>query len=158
MTDSDSATILIVYHSQTGNAEKMARAAAKGVAAIEGGLASLKKASDAGLDDLLTCRGLIVASPEYFGYMSGIVKDFFDRTYEGAQGRREVFKKPYAVMITAGNDGRGALAAIERIALGYPLKKVQDPVMARGPLTDDILTACHELGQTIAAGCLAGIF
>ena len=154
----ESAKILIVYHSQTGNTEKMARAAAEGVATMDEAKAVLKKAAEADLPDLLSCQGLILATPEYFGYMAGAVKDFLDRTYEPARGRREVFKKPYAVLISAGNDGQGALTAIERIALGYPLKKVLAPVLAKGAITEDVLRACRELGQTIAAGCLAGIY
>ena len=117
-------TILIVYHSQSGNTEKMARAVAGGARSIENVTVVLKNASQATLDDLLHCDGLAVGSPEYFGYMAGRVKDFFDRTYEPARGRREVLKKPYVAFISAGNDGRGALASIERISLGYPLKKV----------------------------------
>ena len=151
-------TILIVYHSQSGNTEKMARAVAGGARSIENVTVVLKNASQATLDDLLHCDGLAVGSPEYFGYMAGRVKDFFDRTYEPARGRREVLKKPYVAFISAGNDGRGALASIERISLGYPLKKVYEPVISRGELDDEILARCEELGKVIAAGCEAGIF
>ena len=90
--------------------------------------------------------------------MAGQVKDFFDRTYEPARGRKAIFKKPYVVFVSAGNDGRGAVSNIERIALGYPLKKVYDPVVARGEVDDEVLARCRELGQTIAAGCQAGIY
>ena len=55
--------------------------------------------------------------------------------------------------ISAGNDGRGTLNNIERICLGYPLKKVYDPVVARGEIDETVLGRCVELGQTIAAGC-----
>jgi multimeric flavodoxin WrbA len=136
----------------------MAEAAASGAASIEGVTVTLKTAGEAGLDDLTACDGLMVGSPEYFGYMAGMVKDFFDRTFYQAQERREIFKKPYVVFISAGNDGRGALAGIERISLGYPFKKVYDPVVARGEIDETVLTACRELGQTIAAGCEAGIY
>jgi multimeric flavodoxin WrbA len=151
-------TILVLYHSQTGHTERMAKAVAQGVDSIESCRAVLKKAGQAGLDDLLACDGVAIGSPENFGYMSGMVKDFFDRTYEQARGRKEIFKKPYVVFISAGNDGTGALASIERVLLGYQLKKVFDPVIARGEITDDDLARCRELGQTIAAGCEAGIY
>lgn len=151
-------SILVIYHSQGGNTRKMAEAVSRGVESIEGVTVNLKRACDADVEDLCGCSGLVVGTPEYFGYMSGMVKDFFDRTYEEGRSRREVFKKPYAVFVSAGNDGRGALAAIERIALGYPLKKIYDPVIARGEVGDDTIEACVELGQTIAAGCQAGIY
>ncbi len=150
--------ILIVYHSQTGNTEKMAESVARGAKAITNVKVTLKRAPEATLQDLLECDGLAIGSPEYFGYMAGMVKDFFDRTYNEARGRKEVFKKPYVVFISAGNDGTGALSHIERIATGYPFKKVYDPVIARGKLDREVLEKCEELGKTIAAGCEAGIY
>ncbi|KMY65710.1 flavodoxin [Desulfocarbo indianensis] len=151
-------TILVIYHSQTGNTRRMAQAVAQGVAEMEGCQARLLAAGRAGLEDLLSCQGLAIGSPENFGYMAGMVKDFFDRTYEQARGRKEIFKKPYVAFISAGNDGSGALSSIERILLGYQLKKVYDPVIARGGVTEEDLERCRELGQTIAAGCQAGIY
>ncbi|MBW2557263.1 MAG: NAD(P)H-dependent oxidoreductase [Deltaproteobacteria bacterium] len=151
--------ILIVYHSQTGSTEKMAGAVAAGASSIEGMEVILKKAADASLEDLLSCDGLVIGTPENFGYMSGTVKDFFDRTFYPAEGK--VFRKPYVVFISAGNDGTGALSSIERIALGFKFKKVYEPVIARmskGGVTDEILARCRELGQTIAGGCEAGIY
>ena len=149
-------SILVVYHSQGGNNAKMALAVAEGVNAIEGAQAVLRDAFEASLDDLLGSDGLIVGTPEYFGYMSGALKDFFDRTYEHARGN--VFRKPYGVFINAGNDGTGALQSIERICIGYQFKKVHEPVIARGEITRRILEACTEMGMTIAAGCAAGIY
>ncbi|MEA2013742.1 MAG: NAD(P)H-dependent oxidoreductase [Thermodesulfobacteriota bacterium] len=152
-------SILIVYHSQTGNTEKMAEEVRAGVAKMENTEVTLKKANEASLEDLLGCDGLIIGTPENFGYMSGAVKDFFDRTFYPAEGK--AFRKPYVVFISAGNDGTGALNSIERIALGYQFKKVYDPVIARkstGGVTDEILAQCLELGQTIAGGLQAGIY
>lgn len=100
------AKILIVYHSQTGNTGKMANAVFEGAKSIEGVEVILKKAAEATLEDLLIADGLAIGTPENFGYMSGMVKDFFDRTYVGAQ--EKVFRKPFVVFISAGNDGNGA--------------------------------------------------
>jgi len=152
-------SILVVYHSQTGNTERMARVVAQGAARIKNTEVILKKAVDTSLEDLLTCDGLAIGTPENFGYMSGAVKDFFDRTFYPAEGK--VFRKPYVVFVSAGNDGSGAVKSIERIALGYQFKKVYDPVIARnsqGGVTDEILDRCRELGQTIAGGIEAGIY
>ncbi len=148
--------ILIVYHSQTGNTAKMAQAVAEGVRLIDHAQPVLKKAQDATLVDLLEADGLAVGTPENFGYMSGMVKDFFDRTFYGAQDK--VFRKPYVVFISAGNDGAGALKAIERIAQGYKFKMVYDPVISRGQLTESDLAKCRELGSILAAGCNEGIY
>lgn len=150
------AKILIVYHSQTGNTEKMALAVEQGVRSIENAKVTLKRAAEATVDDLLESDGIVIGSPENFGYMSGMVKDFFDRTYNDAHNK--VLRKPYVVFISAGNDGTGALASIERIAVGYKFKKIYDAVIARGNPTQDILEKCRELGGVIAAGCEAGIY
>ena len=150
--------ILIVYHSQTGKTKKMAEAVARGANSIENVRAILKEAMETTLDDLCSCDGLTIGSPEYFGYMAGAIKDFFDRTYYQARGRKEIFKKPYVIFISAGNDGLGALRSIERICIGYQFKKVYEPVIARGEVDEDILAQCEELGKVIAAGCETGIY
>jgi len=152
------AKILIVYHSQTGNTQKMATSVAKGAKEIEGTTVVLKSAFDTTLTDLLECDGLVIGSPEYFGYMAGAIKDLFDRTYEELREHERVFRKPYAVVVGAGNDGQGALRHIERICIGFQFKKVHDPVISRGAITEDVLSRCEELGKTMAAGCNEGIF
>ncbi|HOU51546.1 MAG: NAD(P)H-dependent oxidoreductase [Smithella sp.] len=150
------AKILIVYHSQSGNTQMMANAVAEGAKSIEGVEVVLKRAADATAEDLLSADGLAVGSPENFGYMSGMIKDFFDRTYYATH--EKVFRKPFVVFISAGNDGTGALRAIERIALGYKFKTVFQPVIAKGEITKEILTQCVELGATIAGGCQMSIY
>lgn len=150
------ARILIVYHSQTGNTEKMARAVAEGAGMAESADVILKRACEATLEDLIESDGIAIGTPENFGYMSGAIKDFFDRTYYPARGK--VFRKPYFVFISAGNDGTGALNSIERIATGYQFKKVCDPVVCRGIVTDVALEKCRELGETLARGCEIGIY
>ena len=151
-------TILVVYHSQSGHTRQMAEAVAEGAAMIDGIRVVLKHAPDAGLEDLLECDGLAIGTPEYFGYMAGLIKDFFDRTYEKARQDKRIFKKPYVVFVSAGNDGSQAVFQIERIAKGYPLKKVYEPLIAKGKVDEEVLSNCRVLGQTIAAGCDAGIY
>jgi hypothetical protein len=85
-----------------------------------------------------------------------MLKDFFDRTFYGSQ--EKVFRKPFVVFISAGNDGTGALRAIESIALGYKFKTVCNPVIANGAITEEIINQCFELGGTIAGGCQMGIY
>lgn len=134
----------------------MAQAVGEGASRIDNTEVVMKRAFDATLEDLLECQGLALGTPENFGYMSGALKDFFDRTFYPAQGK--VFRKPYVVFISAGNDGSGALNSVERIALGYQFKKVYEPVIAKGEVTEDVLARCRELGQTLAGGCEAGIY
>jgi multimeric flavodoxin WrbA len=150
--------ILIIFHSQTGNTEKLARAVAQGVDKTEHARAMLKRAVDAVAQDLKECSAVVICSPEYFGYMAGGVKDFFDRTYEALKDEAAVHKKPFCVVINAGNDGSGALNHIERICRAYRLKQIQKPIICKGKVTEEVLVSCVELGSTIAEGINAGIF
>jgi hypothetical protein len=145
--------ILIVYASQGGRAQQLADEVERGARA-EGGTVRKLLGTIAGLDDLLWCRALAIVTPENFGYMAGAVKDFFDRTFYPAQGL--VTNLPYGVVVRAGNDGSFALAAVERIARGYPLKRVAEPILWVGE-TEAPLAACHELGQLLAAGLSLGV-
>ena len=150
--------LLIVYHTQTGNTETLAEAAFCGAtdALIEGVDVRVKRARCAGAEDLLWCHGLLLGTPENFGYMSGGMKDFLDRTFYAVEGKIQPL--PYAIFVSAGNDGRGAVRAIRRIAGGYPFHEVQEPVMARGEIGEPDLHACRELGMALAAGLEAGIY
>ena len=113
------------------------------------------RARDAGPDDLLWADGLILGTPENFGYMSGALKDFLDRTFYEVEGK--LTPLPNALLVCAGNDGTGAVRAIERIANGYPFVKVQEPIICRGE-PDAMLDACRELGMALAAGIEMGLF
>ena len=150
-------TLLIVYHSQTGNTKAMAEAAWRGAAdpSIEGVDVRLVTARDAGPADLLAAGALLLGTPENFGYMSGAMKDFLDRTFYQVEGKLKPL--PYAIFVSAGNDGEGALRAIRRIAPGYPFREVQAPVVARGAV-EPHLPACRDLGMALAAGLEVGIY
>lgn len=152
------AHILVTFHSQTGNTEKMARAVADGVALARDARVNLKRALETTAGDIRDCDAVVFCSPEYFGYMSGAMKDLFDRTYEELKDDPQTVKKPCCIVISAGNDGSGAVRHMERICKGYRFKKVQNPLVCKGPVTPDILVLCKELGETIAEGVNAGIF
>ena len=148
--------LLIIHHSQTGNTSRMADAVTAGARSEPAIDINSKRAFDAGLDDLLNCHGILIGTPENFGYMSGALKDFFDRTYYPAEGK--TLGLPYALFISAGNDGTGAVREIGRIATGYGWKLTAEPVISRQRLTPEDLTHCHELGAAFAAGLALGIF
>ena len=116
------AAILVLYHSQTGNTERRARAVAQGVAETEDSSVVLRKASMTKARDMRECNAIVICSPEYFGYMAGAVKDLFDRKYEELRDDGEMYKKPFVVVICACNDGTMALSHIERVCKGYQLK------------------------------------
>ncbi|MHB8109737.1 MAG: flavodoxin family protein [Syntrophorhabdaceae bacterium] len=151
-------SILVTYHSQTGNTKKMAESVAHGVEDAPMSRVELKEAFHTIAQDIRNCDAVVFCSPEYFGYMSGAMKDLFDRTYEKLKDDPRSVKKPYCIIVSAGNDGTGAVRQIERICKGYSFRKVQDPIICRGPVTPDILAKCRELGTTLAEGIKLGVF
>lgn len=148
--------LLIIYHTQTGNTEQLAQAAFAQAQQEDGTQTRLRKAFDANLEDLIWCDGVIICTPENFGYMSGAVKDFFDRTFYPAEPHH--LNRPYGLLISAGNDGTGAVRECDRILSGYPMKKVLEPYIARGEITAEHLEKAGEMGLTMACGLAFGIY
>ncbi len=146
----------------------MAQAAAAGAATEPEVQTKLLQAAEAGPPDLLAADGYVFATPENLAAISGIMKDFFDRSYypvlEKLNGR------PYATLICAGSDGENAARQIARIATGWRLKTIAEPIIIRtnaqtpeailAPKTilQQDLTRCHNLGASLAAGLVMGVF
>ncbi len=148
--------LLIVFHSQSGNTARLAEAVLRGARREREVEVRCLRAFDAGTEDLLACDGLLLGTPENFGYMSGALKDFFDRTYYPCEGK--LTGLPYAVFVSAGNDGSGAVREIGRIANGYGWKQVAEAVIARKEISADHLQAAEDLGEAFAAGLALGVF
>jgi multimeric flavodoxin WrbA len=161
-------TLLIVYHSMTGGTLQMARAAAAAAGAEPEVKVAMLQAAEAQAVDVLGADGYLFATPENLAAMSGQMKDFFDRTYYAALDRLN--GRPYGVLICAGSDGRQAAEQIARIATGWRLRAVADPIIvcthAQTPerilspkeIAPPDLARCAELGATLAAGVAMGIF
>lgn len=149
--------LLILYHSKDGSTGKMATAVEQGASHpdIDVDLKMIL-ARDAGLEELLWADALILGTPENFGYMSGAMKDFFDRVFYPAEGKVEGLA--FAMFVSAGNDGTGAITSIRRICQGFPFKEVQEPVVSKGEITPETLQACTELGMFMAAGVESKLF
>lgn len=148
--------LLIVYHSQTGNTRRLAERVEAGARAVEECETVVRRAFDAGVEDLLAADGLLIGTPENFGYMSGAIKDFFDRTYYPVEGR--MAGTPYAVFVSAGNDGSGAVREIGRIANGYGWKAVAEALVSRKEVSAQDLRDAFDLGQAMATGLALGVF
>lgn len=149
--------LLLVYHSKTGKNGEMAKAVERGAGSpdVNVELRALTAAS-AGPEDLLWADGIIFGTPENFGYMSGALKDFFDRTFYEVEN--QVDGKPYCIVVGAGNDGTGAVNSIQRICNGYNFREVQAPYIVVGDLTPEQVTELEALGMGMAAALEAGIF
>lgn len=141
----------------------MAQAALDGARDIEDVDVVFRNARDAGVEDLLACDALLVATSENFGSLSGMTKDFFERVFYPCE--HAVEGKPYTVMVCAGTDGSGAMRETDRIATGLSLRKVLPGIIWKSGVTakpqrvpPEMLAQCGELGATIAAGLAAGIY
>lgn len=161
-------TLLIVYHSMTGGTRQMAEAARAGAATEDGVAVRLLHAAQAGPQDVLAADGYLFATPENLAAMSGQLKDFFDRTYYAALD--QVSGRPYASLICAGSDGSNAARQLARIATGWRLKAVAEPLIvcthaqtpeaigASKQIGAQDLARCRALGEALAAGLALGVF
>jgi multimeric flavodoxin WrbA len=161
-------TVLIVYHSMTGGTQQMVQAAARGTATEPEITTRVLTAPAAGPDDVLAADGYLFATPENLAALSGLMKDFFDRCYYPALDR--LAGRPYAAMICAGSDGESAARQLARIATGWRLRPVAEPliVCTHAQSSDDILAPktisqpdlerCMSLGAMLAAGLAMGVF
>lgn len=106
-------------------------------------------------EDVLRADALILGTPENLGYMSGALKDFFDRIYypclDHTQGRA------YALWIRAGSDGTGTRRAVESIATGLRWRAACPPLICRGAFQPGFVDDCRQLGMLVAASLDAGI-
>ena len=160
----DHAPLLIVWHSRTGTAHSLADAATAGA----GARARSLKAVNVEPADLLAAQGYLFVCPENLASMSGLMKDMFDRCYYPVLGRIE--GRAYATIVAAGSDGEGAQRQIDRIATGWRLKRVANPmivctdaqtpeaILAEKTVDPARLQEARDLGEALAEGLAQGVF
>ena len=149
-------SLLLVYHSQSGTSAQLARAAWRGAGLEPDVAVTGLRVWDAGAADLLRADGLLLVAAENSGALSGAMKDFLDRTFYPSIDKGLVL--PYALLVSAGNDGRGAVRQAQRILSGYPFPRAAESTILRGEVTAAHLRASEEMGQAFAAGLAMGIF
>ncbi len=153
-----SKTLLIVAHAPSANTLALRDAVVRGARSpdVEGVAVRVLPPLEAGPDDVLAAQAIVLGTPENLGYMSGALKDFFDRIYYPCLERTQGL--PYALYVRAGHDGTGTLRAVATITTGLRWRAVQEPLVCRGPFRDEFAPRCEELGTLMAAGLEAGIF
>lgn len=149
--------LLIVAHAPSPNTLKLREAAQRGARHpdIDGIDVVVKAPLDAGPEDLLACDAVLMGTTENLGYMSGALKDFFDRSYYGVLEEKQGL--PCALYIRAGLDGTGTRRAVESIVTGLAWSWAQEPVTLHGEWQDAFCDQVEELAQAMAAGLEAGI-
>ncbi len=154
----------------TGCSRALAQAAADGASSEreESLDVRLLPADRAGPQDVLDAAGYLFVTPENLGTMAGMLKDFFDRSYYASLD--SVVARPYATIVCAGSDGQGATRQLDRIATGWRLRRVVEPVIvctrAQTPreilapkvLAQEALDSAFSIGATLASGLVLGIW
>ncbi len=149
-------SLLVVYHSQSGASASLARSVYAGAREEPGVRARLRRAWDSGVVELRSADGLVLVAAENSGALAGGMKDYLDRVFYPAIDASLVI--PYALVLSAGNDGRGARGQAERILSGIPFTRATESIILRGAITPAHLQASEELGRAFAAGLAMGIF
>lgn len=152
------ARLLVVAHIPSDNTRRLRDAVVAGIRAADA--ADLETVAltpfEAGGDDILAADAVILGTTENLGYMSGALKDFFDRSYYPCLDRTQGL--PYCLYIRAGHDGTGTRRGVETIVTGLRWRAVQEPLICRGAWDDGFVDRCRELGAAMAAGLDLGIF
>ena len=139
--------VLIVFHSQSGNTKAAAETVAQGAKDVGRTEVVVKEALQATTEDLLSCDAIAVGTPDYFSYMAGGLKDFFDRTYYPSQG--SVTDKPCGVFVTHGGGGK-AVDSVKSICSTFKLKSVSEPILVRNAPDAEARAALMNLGKLLA--------
>jgi multimeric flavodoxin WrbA len=133
-----------------------AAAGARAALGTEGATLEVRHAFDTGPEDVKGAMGVLIATPANFGYMSGAVKDFFERIYHPCL--EETLGMRYTMIVKGDTDVDGAAGSIERIAKGMSWRLALPALLVVGGIDDSHTEAAQELGATFAAGLEAGIF
>ena len=139
--------VLVVYHSQSGNTEAAARAVADGAREIADTEVALRKGLQADESDLRAADAVAIGSPDYFSYMAGGVKDFFDRTYYPTQG--EVEGMPCGLFLTHGGGGK-AIESLNSLCETFKFESVGEPVLLRNAPDAESTPRLTQLGRALA--------
>ena len=140
------AKVLVVYHSLSGNTKAAAEAVAEGVRSVAGAEVKVMEALKAGPDDLLACDTLAVGTPDFFSYMAGGLKDFFDRTFYPTQGR--VTDKPVGILVTHGGGGK-AVESVKTICRTFKFRLASEPVLVQNAPDDAGKEKLRAMGKLL---------
>lgn len=153
--------LLVITHSRSGGTQALADAAAEAAVAVaeDPSIDNVEvieaSPTDLGADDVRSAAGVLVATPEHFGAMAGLIKDFFERIYYDVLD--ETRGLPYGLIVKGAHDGEGTVRGVTSIATGLGWRAAFPPLVVIGDVGEDDLAAAAELGGSLAAGLATGI-
>lgn len=145
------ARLLIVHHTPSPGTNDLFDAVQRGAndPQIQGVEVITCPALGAAVPDVLAADGFLLGTPANFGYMSGALKDFFDRIYYPCL--QATVGRPYGLWVHGNQDTAGAVQSVEKIVKGLRWQQTAAVVTVRDKPTDADFEACTELGATLAA-------
>ena len=143
--------VLVLYYSRSGKTEGLAKAVAEGVSSVAEATASMKRVDYATVNDFISCNAVAFGSPNYFGYMAGLMKDFFDKAWSI---RDKVIGKPASAFTSGGGSNNSALLSLERLIVAFKLEKITEGVVSQGVPSPADLEASKKLGEALVNAAL----
>lgn len=150
--------LLVIGHVPSPNTQALRDAVVEGASSkeVEGIVVTALNPFEAGPEQVLAADGIILGTTENLGYMSGALKDFFDRTYYGVLEEKQGL--PYALYVRAGLDGTGTIRGVHTVITGLRWSPIREPLLCKGEWSDTFVDDARELGLLMGAGLEAGIF
>jgi flavorubredoxin len=139
--------VLILYYSRTGRTEILANSIGGGARTIKDVSVSVKRVDYATVNDFISCDAIAFGSPNYFSYMAGLMKHFFDKALNI---REKVTGKPAVAFTSGGGSSNSALLSLESMISSFRLQKVAEGVVSEGTPNEKDLAACKKLGEALA--------
>ena len=141
--------IMFIYHSQQfGDTKTLAEALAEGVresgAEIESLSSNERRIT---LNELLTADGVALGTPDYYSYVAGTIKTFFDDLYLWDKSGESVKGKPAALFFSHGGGGR-VREPFEYLT-GRFFEQVGKTVESRRPSSEEAKDQCRALGKEL---------
>lgn len=157
MTTASIKQLLIVAHAPSDNTRRLFDAVRAGAEGADAPAVTVRALTpfDAGVDDVLAAAGIILGTTENLGYMSGALKDFFDRTYYGVLEEKQGL--PYALYVRAELDGTGTIRAVGSVTAGLKWRAVQEPLLLKGAWQPAFEAQARELGLLMATALDSGV-
>lgn len=153
--------LLVIVHAPSENTQRMADAVLSGAYSVNAEAEDVSvhinvlSATKTQSTDILAADAIVIGTTENLGYMAGLTKDLFDRTYNDCLDQTQ--GKPFTFYIRAGHDGTGTRRALETITTGLRWRQVYEPLICKGDFKESFIDDCKELGMTMAASLESGI-
>jgi NAD(P)H dehydrogenase (quinone) len=142
--------ILVIYHSQQyGNTKILAEAIAEGVreAGAEVNLINTNERRVT-IKDILAADAVAIGTPDYFSYVAGTIKTFFDDIYLWDQAGESVKGRPAVLFCSHGGGGGKVRQHLESFARRF-FQQVGETVSSGRPISEEAKKNCRALGKKL---------